>query len=316
MADQIQNIPAGSGAKNARDFDFDLPTTQPLTGYVLVPRAASDVTAFKGRRLCAKGAWLHLYEIANTEAGTTMLRGIPVHYEPGWVLWSVKKLAETWQWDRETVSKFLVALEKAGWIEFRDATQYGRVIVLVDYQPATTAVCHTETRSGLHTGLHTEGDGVEKEMGRDPAPEVLGEDLESELLRHAAAYPGDPARGIPAGLPEGWVLAWLNFQTRSARERGVAFAPDLPHDLYRSARADWARGKLRPADWKKNGANNAPAATLPAWKEAKQLQDAIRLHPANPDGPEFVGFRQITDPQRAQLAALRARFAELESIAV
>ncbi len=276
-----------------RDFDFDLPRTAPLTGYVLVPRAAAEVTAFKGRRLCPKGAWLHLYEIANTEPGETMLRGIQVHYEAGWVLWSVKKLAEAWGWDRETAGKFLAALAKAGWIEFRDATQYGRVIVLVDYRPAIEHITDTETSSGIYTetdtGLHTEGEdreGVEKQEGGKSAPAHRSSPTPEEVQAYAATA------GIEADFAEDWFL-----KTANSARFGFETMLNWQLDLLRY----W---RLKKADGKKN------AAPRPTWATAGDLRERIERHPANSRSAFYDPA--CTEEQRAALQKMRAQLRELK----
>lgn len=282
-----------------KDFDFDLPSTAPLTGYVMVPRAAADITAFKGKRYCPMGAWLHLYMVANTEPGETMLRGIPVRFEAGWVLRSVKRLADTWGWDRETASKFLTALEKAGWIEFRDATQYGRVIVLVDYKPATYLVSDTETRTELHTETdtetRTEGDGVmegvEKPEGGEPPPPPPVARI-TPTQEDVVAYA--TTAKIDTGFAEDWFL-----KTASSARFGFATLLNWQFDLLRYWRLKNPPGGAEP----KKGAR-------PAWASAADLRALIERHPANSTTAFYNP--NCTAEQQAALKKMRARLRELQ----
>lgn len=55
----------------------------------------------------------------------------------------------------------------------------------------------------------------------------------------ARAWPGDPERGIPAGMPDGYVLKWLSWRTG----KNGAFPKDWRVDLVRQFTADWIEGR-------------------------------------------------------------------------
>lgn len=84
---------------------------------------------------------------------------------------------------------------------------------------------------------------------------------EQAVLAVAAGFPGDMARGIPSGIPEGYALDWLNWRLSPS---AGPFPPDWPGDLTRRFTSSWVKGDPRAKKMaQKNGAV-PPAVTAVA----------------------------------------------------
>jgi hypothetical protein len=75
-------------------------------------------------------------------------------------------------------------------------------------------------------------------------------------MAFAQNWPGDMVRGIPARMPEGWVLSWLAWRLG---ETAPPFPRDWQADLVRRFVADWVKKRrdTRHADNAVNGSTPA-----------------------------------------------------------
>lgn len=132
----------------------------------------------------------------------------------------------------------------------------------------------------------------EGEMGRENPPPTDFAEVpdEAEVLAFAAAWPGDLARGIPAGIPEAWTLGWFRWRT----DRNV-WPKKWRDDFTRRFLEDWiagnakARGHVAPAG-KKNGGVQAggrsPAqARFELSRELEEVQERLDAHHENSTKP-------------------------------
>lgn len=136
------------------------------------------------------------------------------------------------------------------------------------------------------------------------APEIPPD---SEVLQFAAAWPGDMARAIPAGIPETWVL---HFLAQSVERRAR-----WPHNwklwLVRRFTSDFVANYNRA----RGGATTAkasPGSPPSILTQFRQVQEELARHPGNPENgigslqrkkAEFPAFQEL----KAKCAALQAQ---------
>lgn len=114
---------------------------------------------------------------------------------------------------------------------------------------------------------------------------------EAEVLSAGAAWPGDMARGIPAGIPEAWVLMWYDWMTRQG---APAWPADWQGAMRRRFVSDWisghpkARGQQQAggAGLAKAGTPNVVTERLALESRRKALEALIEEHAGNrPEAP-------------------------------
>lgn len=136
-----------------------------------------------------------------------------------------------------------------------------------------------------------------------PGSEIPTED---EVCAFAAAFAGEPARGIPPGIPTGWVLSWYAWRASTDKP----FPKDWKSDLVRRFKGNWFAG-LKSTRPPAPDANGAAKPSVPTWKRVKELEVEIEKHPGNP----FNGIgsaerkehaRPAYEQKLKELAALRA----------
>lgn len=150
----------------------------------------------------------------------------------------------------------------------------------------------------LSNPILSSSEGVQGETDPPPDRQVPSE---AEVLAAAAAWPGDMARAIPAGIPEAWVLGWLNYRLRDVSR----FPADWTGDMARSFVRDWVRG-LPDAR-----GSTAPKSKTPfALKtQLDALEIRIKEHPGNPDSISCSG--DPSDQEREDFRELKRVRAEL-----
>jgi hypothetical protein len=86
--------------------------------FVRVPFELFESSFWMMKPFSKKEAYVDLFKLANA-SGSSMYetRGVLVTLEEGEVGTSLILLAERWGWDRKTVKRFLVSLEKMGYVD-------------------------------------------------------------------------------------------------------------------------------------------------------------------------------------------------------
>ena len=102
-------------------------------GYVLIHRKIWDNVLFcSSERFDRRSAWLYLIMHANHVEGSFMVKGRLFHVQRGQLFTSVRYLAQTWGWDKSTVSRFLSDIETEKMITVT-RTQSGTLITIRNY---------------------------------------------------------------------------------------------------------------------------------------------------------------------------------------
>lgn len=124
---------------------------------------------------------------------------------------------------------------------------------------------------------------------------------DDEVLGFAATFEGELATGTPGPITVEFASRWLS-KMLGRRE--------FPAQWKRALVAEW-RAACRQSTG--SGFQKKTAGGVPAWKEAKLLAGEVEKHPANPQGANFIGYRELTAEQRGDFAKKTARLAALES---
>jgi hypothetical protein len=196
-------------------------------------------------------AWLDLLALTNQNATTTHIRGIEIPLERGQCGWSKLGLADRWGRSQNWVSATLVAWEKKGRVRSESNNQI-TVITVLEYDTWQTALLGS-LREQMESKPRANGEQKETEKGEERR-EVLyqGEKREGrgaaptasdtpvlptneEVESFCAVWPGDLARGIPAGIPEGWWSGWLAMKLLDEKK----FPRDWQRVLVLAFRADF-----------------------------------------------------------------------------
>ena len=107
--------------------------------FVRVPFELFESSFWMMKPFSKKEAYVDLFKLANA-SGKSMYetRGVFVTLEEGEVGTSLILLAERWGWDRKTVKRFLVSLEKMGYVDCK-FDNVGTKIKLLQWIPKRTA---------------------------------------------------------------------------------------------------------------------------------------------------------------------------------
>jgi hypothetical protein len=152
----------------------------------------------EGRKFSKYEAWLYLLMEANHAANKFMYEGTLVSVERGQFITSKLKLAECWNWDRSTVSRFLKTLTDEGMISIK-ASNRMTVLSICKYDtyqdkpptdPATDAAIEPTTHAA--TGTATP---------QQPAPTNKND---QELIKN------DQESARPSGLIKVREHVWVN----------------------------------------------------------------------------------------------------------
>ena len=137
-------------------------------------------------------AWIDLLLLVNHESRKIMVNGIPTVIKRGQTLTSIKKLAARWGWGRNTVYRFLNALERDKMVT-RVGTSNGTTLTIENYGKfqdkgntnGTPNRTSNETTGGTSDGTQTRKNKNEKEI-KENAPLVSDEtaalEEESEFI--------------------------------------------------------------------------------------------------------------------------------------
>ena len=102
------------------------------SGYILLYRSFWNNPLYEGERFDTRSAWLYLFSHANYKKNAIKTTGGVVSVGRGQLFTTIRYLALIFQWDKDTVSRFLHKLEKAGMIT-RMKSNHGTLITIVNY---------------------------------------------------------------------------------------------------------------------------------------------------------------------------------------
>ena len=102
------------------------------SGWVKLYRKLMDNPIWLEERFTKGQAWVDLIMLSNFESRTIVFDGEKIVIERGQVFTSIVKLSKRWKWDRKTVSKYLVFLEKEGMIK-KESDNKKTVITIINY---------------------------------------------------------------------------------------------------------------------------------------------------------------------------------------
>ena len=102
------------------------------SGWVKLYRKLMDNPIWLEERFTKGQAWVELIMLSNFESRMVVCDGEKIVIERGQVFTSIVKLSKRWKWDRKTVSKYLVFLEKEGMIK-KESDNKKTVITIINY---------------------------------------------------------------------------------------------------------------------------------------------------------------------------------------
>jgi len=163
----------------------------------------------------------------------------------------IRRASELWTWEEADLVVSFYPLDKEE--EIKRKRIGGKATANKRWAgDAGSSVDSSATSSGEPTPTekrYTEGKGREgkgKGKGSYPTPPAIADPPaaapsgtvpdEAEVLAWAAAWPGNPAMGIPPGIPVAWALGWFAYRTRP----GQAPLGDWRLEADRAFRSDWA----------------------------------------------------------------------------
>jgi len=118
--------------------------------------------------------------------------------------------------------------------------------------------------------------------GSEQLETVVGAEVpgDEEVIAWCKAWPGDMARAIPAGIPDGYALNWLAW--RHSPSAGP-WPPQWRDDLQRRFVRDWLQcdPRARGMAGASNGNGRPEFRNLPA--QIRAIEQELAEHPGNPD---------------------------------
>lgn len=138
-------------------------------GYVIMWRSAWDNPIFANDRANYFSAWMYLIAHANYKNGTIRTSGKIINVGRGQIHTTIRYLALVFQWDKNTVMRFLNNLEKMGMIT-QNKSASGTLLTIVNYNKYQDLSHHEYENADTdsYTGADTDAD--------------TGADTESPLL--------------------------------------------------------------------------------------------------------------------------------------
>lgn len=164
-------------------------------------------------------AWVDLLLLANDRARTVLVNNQSVDLLRGQLAWSLRSLEKEWEKSGEWISAFIKFCRDQQMIKIETRSHRITVITVVNYEvynptkPDAETVSDTDTNTGADTEQKGEvGRGSKKGEADSPHPyPESGIPTIKEVGEFCDKWPGDPARGIPATIPECWWCDTLAF---------------------------------------------------------------------------------------------------------
>lgn len=149
-------------------------------GYVLIHRKIWDNVLFcSGERFDRRSAWLYIVMHANHAEGSFMVKGRIFHVQRGQMFTSIRYLAQTWGWDKTTVSRFLSDIETEKMITVT-RTQSGTLITVLNYNKYQAS----GGRSSANADTESPSESVADSDTPSPAESTLLKNVRKNVLRN------------------------------------------------------------------------------------------------------------------------------------
>ena len=233
-------------------------------------------------------AWIDMLLLANNRDGTKHLNGEFIDVKRGQLLWSLRSLEKEWNKSGEWLGAFLQFCKEHVMVKV-DSNRRRTIITILNYEAynpretdseaGTVTDTETDTETDSEAGTVTEQNGEVRKENKKGERATPHENLENggfaevpaefEVLAFASAYPGDIARGIPAGIPDRWAADWFRYKVGSGqwqkkwREKMVA-----------DFQSDWVKGHPKARGQKNGGVQTAGRSPAQARFElSRELEE-------------------------------------------
>lgn len=141
-------------------------------GFVLVHRSLLQHALWTSEPFTRGQAWIDLVLLANHSSGQIRVRGNKMTVRRGQVGWSVKRLADRWQWSRGKVQRFLDELENEQQIE-QQKNNITSLITIKNYDHYQSAADTRTNSRRTADGQQTDTNKEERKKGnKKPRPEI------------------------------------------------------------------------------------------------------------------------------------------------
>lgn len=221
--------------------------------FINIHIAHLNSAAFKGSEPICRATWLMLLQFCCTQENGGRIESCHEWGDRRWqqicavTLKEVRTKCDLWSWEGpDLVVAFYPAKKEA---EVRAKREAGVQTATRRWRPQADSSATSSTDTLLPKELDAEGKVREgkvrggKELHPPAAISDLGQEqpgsvvpTEDDVIAWARSWPGMPGAGIPAGIPEAWVLDWFAYRTRV----GQAPLGDWKREAALRFRSDWS----------------------------------------------------------------------------
>lgn len=163
-------------------------------------------------------AFVDLLLLANDAPRTAIINGEAIPLKRGQLAWSLRALEKQWGKSGEWINHFMEFCRDHEMVNV-DSNRRRTIITILNYAaynpPVAVTDTVTETGSEPDTEAVTDTVTTTEQKGERGIGNRKGEAHPTEIPDDSAIrtfcenWPGDPARGIPAGIPEVWWSGWV-----------------------------------------------------------------------------------------------------------
>lgn len=258
-----------------------------MDGYIKLHRCITENEFYCSERFTKTQAWIDLLILATYKERTVFIRGIEIKLAPGDLCYSLKSLAERWQWNKRTVKSFLEIMQNREQISFRS----NKVTTII-------SICNWERYQQAENA--TICDDVRKMKTRKSAPQIsLENEQKTQEIGHILKCSAPQSAPQNAHKQEGKEYIYAQtflFQDEEVATEQNSSPKDLFSEFWRQypkkrdkAKAErmWKKIKVDPPlfnkiieaireqsaseDWQKNGGQFIPYPST--WLNGARWED-------------------------------------------
>lgn len=221
--------------------------------FINIHSAHLNSAAFKGAEPVCRATWLMLLQFCCTQENGGRIESCHEWGDRRWqqicavTLKEVRTKCELWRWEgNDLIVEFYPSKKEA---EVRAKRQAGVETARRRWEPEANSSATSSNALLDPKKLDAEGkvrEGKVREGKELPPPGAIPDrgheapasvvPTEEEVLAWARSWPGNPSVGIPAVIPEAWVLDWFAYRTRP----GQGPLGDWKREASLRFRSDWA----------------------------------------------------------------------------